>query len=1333
MIANKKPKQIHLTRPNAQERRTIQEKIQTRTVNVPLGENDVPGNVNWDRTTQLGKTIFLHQKLDFVLQAWDRLVLEIIPTIISSHDVMTVDGRVYYDQISWQRPSITPREAMLHNQTYAATLYAVPFLIPNSEIEEYQRRGGNYQVQRKMLSERRRKIVELPVPIGSCLCRSYPERGPVDPDELNLMGICPYAAKGWFIIGGTEFMIRFQEQGRTNTFSIRTGPKLKANRNAQREYVRQARMTYKTPYGSQLVYMFIEKDKSIEVYLSFMKRRWKGQVIGDYMTMPLLSLFRLCQKEFNADSTIQQIAMLGDPKNANKIYQGLIPSLLRIGGIGDDVEYYVKNTQDMIAIGDAGRDLMRRRIDETLFSFATEMSLDERLLQLKVMAAMLMEVEQGLRPEDNPNDWQHKKIVLPSDQMELLFNSYYMRRVSDIQANVLKSSTRAEKVPDLFDSPADWLTSRIHKCFSTGKWGVDEVWVKNNITMALKVENPVSTWDEMKKINVPTRERNTDLVVRGVRLNQIGFVCTTQTPEGANCGLVKSMSDMCITSRASSDFEIRKFIRGEFVGHSKKWLINPFANNNNVAYKLLLNGKLLGWAEEELYHVLKRMRRSGAFDRFVSISLDIYDKFIKVYTDGSRPVRPLLVLDNQNLVIDQKNLWDASVDQLIVAGALEYIDPAEQENAVIAQSIDDLQMARISGSFLYKEIVILENELAKLTVRLTNVPEQLAELEGERARVLAGLEEGRRADPEEFDVEEYMKAGENELRQVNNAISQLTGLKDEYDRKKTLLLEKQFLFNKIYVVEEKVVKTDLVDSGDINILSQKELSPGLVQQKVVRQRTRYTHCEPDPAGTASISANLIPNVNFDQGARAAFQCKMNTQAMGLAASNDNDNLDSSLKVMVAPRPALIKTRLTDLLGLDKLPIGDYVLLAIMPWYGYNQEDSVIINKKAIDNGKFTSVKYSTYRYTLSAQMGKGVSSKEAFYEDFYRPINPVSGKPYEHLDEYGYPIKGEEIPSGGIVLGIKRVYYNDIQNNKAVEKDISIKTGFLEQGRVDSVYFINQGSNDETVIVKLYSYHTPQPGDKFAIPHAQKATFSLPYPDTDLPFVEAGPLGGLKPDMIINQHSVPSRMAVGMMWEILMTTLGAELAKDIDASAYRPINMDEMKRGLVQFGYNPYGLVNMINGITGEQIPAQIFMGPTYALALKHLVDLKAQVSNEMGRRDPTTLQGVKGRKQQGKLRFGEMERDNFIGHSAPFLLLEIFCHSSDPYDAILCDNCGAIAAINMQLKSGKCRVCGNQAKFAVVTLPFVSIDIVQHLAMANVRLLLQSQPIGTGENIAIG
>ena len=276
---------------------------------------------------------------------------------------------------------------------------------------------------------------------------------------------------------------------------------------------------------------------------------------------------------------------------------------------------------------------------------------------------------------------------------------------------------------------------------------------------------------------------------------------------------------------------------------------------------------------------------------------------------------------------------------------------------------------------------------------------------------------------------------------------------------------------------------------------------------------------------------------------------MNIQAQGIPSSGCNDMTDKTSKMLLGARPAIVKTYMNSLLHMDRLPIGDYVMLAIMPWYGFNQEDSIILNQASIDRGKFMTKKEFTFTYTLSSKMdGKSdKTSREAFYEELYRPTDHA-GKPIIYLDEQGIPYIKAEIGAKQVVLGVRRRYPN-IRNDQGQEyvEDVSVKTGFGEHGVVDWVRRLNQNSPNETIIIKLYQIRKPEPGDKYAIPHAQKATFSLAVSQEDLPQVVDGPIKGLIPDMIINMHSIPSRMAVGMMQEMLLTTVGAELGRDIDA------------------------------------------------------------------------------------------------------------------------------------------------------------------------------------------
>ena len=1486
-------KQVLISRPDAAEYKDIYNKIQTRDVTVDLETGtSLDSNANWLNTEKLASKIWARQKLNFLTESWDQL-LEKIPKHISNQYIDVPEGRVYFDNISWQRPLITPLQALTDGQDYFATMYATPFLIPAIEVQKYIQSAGRYQVQRVQISsgpsesQGKIKLLEMPVLIGSRLCRTW---GVKDPDQVLGMGICPYQATGWTIVGGTRFIIRLQEQMRLNRIFVFTGPELKASKTPNRNIVLQARMTYATASGSNLVYMYLDKDGAIEVYLQFMGRRYTGSAIGEYMTLPIFSLFRIVQgTSYSTNDIIEQIVALSqradttingmDNTNiATRIRQALIPTEAKISGIANDIIYLTKNTQAPIdALG--GRDYLINRINETLFSFAKDdLSLKDRLYMLLIMASNLLMVKIGARPEDDKNSWANKRIVTPADQMETLFKAYWIRVMGNLQAEADKSKPSARTIVGHFD--ADWLTKRIRKNFSTGKWGVEETNTKDNVTMVLQITNAASTWDELKKVLIPTKDRNTNGALRNNHLSQFGFICPAHTPEGQNCGLVKNMAALATVSMTRDEILIKRIITGQFaININNQWVKTSWLLSNPVisnSLKVMLNGKFLGFSKVELYDYLISAKRSGQGINYDTSIVKDLDQFLHIYTDSSRPIRPLLIANSdQTLVINQKNGWDLTIDQMLVQGMLEYVDPHEQEYFNLAQSVDDMQLIKYGQASLQAQMVHLKNELKDGTSQVEKAEPELASLIRQREQLIVDIElanldilklekddiinklnqnkidldneiklfdlehpydftnRAKAAAEKQFESEEgtrlhkttdqkyidyviktYTKLysdkfyqerlqpiynkyslinntltnrlddinlilakypnfdivltkndkanlvnkivngngvngngvngngvngnGVNnidisslimlnktttqpmvdKLAKIDNKIYKINNLINQTRDTKINLLNKQYLFNKLYTTTS---GTNSVDGGN-SIIN-------------IKQRAYYTHCEPDPAGIMSISSNLVVRMHSDQGARGTFQAKMNIQAQGIPSSGCNDMTDKTSKILLGARPAIVRTYMNSLLNLDKLPIGDYVMLAIMPWYGYNQEDSVILNQASIDKGKFMTKKEFTISYTLSSKMdGKSdKTSKDAFYEEFYRPVDKV-GKPLFYLDEQGIPFIKAEIGAKQIILGIRRRYPN-IKNDQGQEyvEDISIKTGFGEHGVVDWIRRLNQNSPNETIIIKLYQIRKPEEGDKFAIPHAQKVTFSLAVSQEDLPQVIDGPMKGLIPDMIINMHSIPSRMAVGMMQEMLLTTIGAELGRDVDASMFRPLNLDHLKRSLVQFGYNEYGLVNMINGTTGEQIKAQIFMGPCYALALKHNVLDKAQVSTDIGRRDQTTHQGLKGRKLQGNLRFGEMERDNLIGHAAPFLLKEIFCLSSDRHEAYLCFNCGAIATVEMQplvqgesgeAMTGNCRVCDNKKHFAVITVPFVYIDIINHLAMANIRLFHQVKAV---------
>jgi len=159
-------------------------------------------------------------------------------------------------------------------------------------------------------------------------------------------------------------------------------------------------------------------------------------------------------------------------------------------------------------------------------------------------------------------------------------------------------------------------------------------------------------------------------------------------------------------------------------------------------------------------------------------------------------------------------------------------------------------------------------------------------------------------------------------------------------------------------------------------------------------------------------------------------------------------------------------------------------------------------------------------------------------------------------------------------------------------------------------------------------------GDKFSSRHGQKGTIGNIIPEEDMPFTK----DGVRPDIIINPHAIPSRMTIGQLKETVLGKTLVELGLFGDGTSFGEFDINSICEELLKVGYNAHGNQIMYNGLTGEQLESSIFIGPVFYQRLKHMVTDK-QHSRSIGPMVNLTRQPAEGRSRDGGLRFGEMER----------------------------------------------------------------------------------------------
>jgi DNA-directed RNA polymerase II subunit RPB2 len=210
--------------------------------------------------------------------------------------------------------------------------------------------------------------------------------------------------------------------------------------------------------------------------------------------------------------------------------------------------------------------------------------------------------------------------------------------------------------------------------------------------------------------------------------------------------------------------------------------------------------------------------------------------------------------------------------------------------------------------------------------------------------------------------------------------------------------------------------------------------------------------------------------------------------------------------------------------------------------------------------------------------------------------------------------------------------------------------------------------------VRIREERIPAIGDKFCSRCGQKGTIGLIIPEKDMPFTEEG----VRPDLIINPHALPSRMTIGQLVETLMGKACAMYGGFGDCTAFANKGPKHQVFGslLKDIGYNSSGNEVLYSGESGEQLQAELFIGPCYYMRLKHMVKDKINYRAQ-GPRTVLTRQTVQGRANDGGLRIGEMERDCIIAHGATRFLTESMLKRGDEYFVAICNNSGTIAVYN--------------------------------------------------------
>jgi DNA-directed RNA polymerase beta subunit len=445
-------------------------------------------------------------------------------------------------------------------------------------------------------------------------------------------------------------------------------------------------------------------------------------------------------------------------------------------------------------------------------------------------------------------------------------------------------------------------------------------------------------------------------------------------------------------------------------------------------------------------------------------------------------------------------------------------------------------------------------------------------------------------------------------------------------------------------------------------------------------------------------------------------CAQGKQAMGVYATNYDKRYDKTAYVLSYPSRPLVDTRLMNWLDLVKIPSGQVIHVAIMSYTGYNQEDSVLINKGSIDRGMFATTIYHTEK-----DEDKNITRFVSRCKPDPTKTKGIKYGNYDKIDSTGFVPKNTLLEDHTIIISkvvnIKENRNDPTKQIKCEDQSKSVRTGG-EEIYVDSNVQCRNGDGYNCAKVRMRTFRKPCIGDKFSSRHGQKGTCGLIIPECDMPYTK----NGLRPDIIINPHAIPSRMTIGQLKETLLGKVLVHLGLFGDGTSFGELDVKTIAEKLQDQGYESYGNELMYNGLTGEQFNTSIFIGPVFYQRLKHMVNDK-QHSRSIGPMVNLTRQPAEGRSRDGGFRIGEMERDVMIAHGISRFCRERLYDVSDKYSVHVCKKCGMIAQYNdvgnsmlgkFNFSVHKCSVCDNMTDFAYVEIPYAFKLMAQELQTIN-------------------
>src|SRR3989344_5201649 len=304
----------------------------------------------------------------------------------------------------------------------------------------------------------------------------------------------------------------------------------------------------------------------------------------------------------------------------------------------------------------------------------------------------------------------------------------------------------------------------------------------------------------------------------------------------------------------------------------------------------------------------------------------------------------------------------------------------------------------------------------------------------------------------------------------------------------------------------------------------------------------HTHLEIAPFVILSLATSLVPYANHCQATRAHGGSKSQKQALGFYAANYSVRMDTDVNLFHYPQTPIVKSIMYDIANENEHPAGQNLTVAVLSYEGYNMDDSVIINKSSVQRGLGRSTFFRPY-------VAEELRYSGGLVDEIGIPDKDVKGYKSEHdyrfLSEDGICHLESHVKPDDVLIGksspprfLSRMDEYTLGASSRRESSVSVRHG--EEGTVDFVTITENEEGNKFVQVRVRDQRLPEVGDKFSTRHGQKGIVGMLFP-----------------------HSIPTRMTVSHLIELIGGKVGASFGRTINATAFDNESETDLRKQLL--------------------------------------------------------------------------------------------------------------------------------------------------------------------------